>query len=700
MLNSPETLKSIWIEAETIKNLLKIFVFLFFGPLFFAGFAILWMNVFRLITNKANRLKNWIWTFMGFIMVVFSIWFGIFSIMKIDAIDIWNRPLTNKILSKYWDIKDKTVSADDVNTKIIAPALINFEINKDIFQKDYLWRTVYDNLLDIKVICDENQTIKQDLKTLLSKDKAALEWYCLFMDKWVHNIKVRYSYIDPKSWDTMEEERDLDPLNIVSQIDVNVIWSNYKISNGQIVVSNVPSIISYDPNKVYTDLGIDQNKIKWDFDGDGKDDGTFNGEKDFTYSKAKLYTVDFNLPTYKGFEDTRFNFVVRVNESWLPNCDVDISSIDNKKSVAEVVFASEPNFASKVKEYSYKLQNVTDNKKISEENGVSSKFSFTKPTAKFKVVVIYKTKDWKKQTCESKVIDNSPLGYSLMYDVEIAKWSERTFSPAEISGDTIKVDVVPSTLRFKINRILPTDDGVSVNMYIDGEEASLVEKNVFELTVKKDSIKQIDFVIQDEKGKKTTKTVNLDVSEKQLRAKMKVNKSTWESPLNVQFDASISELHDISDEIIYFNWDFGDGQTMFKVTDWRIKHTYVFDEEKKNWTFYPKVTVETKKWLKDTIQLKEPIIVKKQSKDFKILVESHPTQVATIWDTVTLGISTDWDVKTIHWDFGNGKSTSCEWRECAEVNTTYTSSWTFQIKVTVEYEDYPEVTRTTNIKIK
>lgn len=701
VLTSPQTLKSIWIEAETIKNLLKIFVFLFFWPLFFVWFAILWMNVFRLITNKVNRLKSWIWTFLGFIMVVFSIWFGIFSIMKINAIDVWWLPQTNKILVKYWDIKGSSLWADNPNIDIIAPALINFELNKEVFQKDYLERTVYDNLLDIQVICDENQTIKHDLKTLLTKEKSSLDWYCLFMEKWVHNIKVRYSYIDSKSWKIIEEERDLDPLNIKTQIDITSLWVDYKVSNWQIVVSNVPSTLSFDPNKAYTDLGIDENKIKWDFDWDGKDDGSFNSKKDFTYNEAKLYYVYFNLPNYKWNENIWFNFLLRVNESWLPACNVEISSIDSKKSVAEVDFWSEPNFISSVKEYNYEVVDVDDNKKITTSKWSSTKFSFTKPNKRFKVVVIYTTKDWKKQTCESKEIDNNPFGYNIQYDIEIAKWSERVFSPVETdTGDVVKVDVIPSTLRFKVNKVLPTSDWVKINMYINDEQASLVEKDVFELVVKDEATKEVKFVIEDEKGKKSEKIIKLDVSEKFLRAKLKVSKSTGETPFEVQFDASISELHDLKDEIIYFNWDFGDGQTMFKVTDWKVKHTYSFDKEKNNWTFYPKVTVETKKWLKDTAELKEPITVKKQSKDFKIIVESHPTQVVTIWDTVTFSISTDGEVSEILWDFGNWKNTSCEWRQCWEVNTTYEAAWTFKIKATVKYADYPEVVRTTNIKVR
>ena len=50
----------------------------------------------------------------------------------------------------------------------------------------------------------------------------------------------------------------------------------------------------------------------------------------------------------------------------------------------------------------------------------------------------------------------------------------------------------------------------------------------------------------------------VDVSREPVRANIKVEPSVGEDPLTVVLDASISNLYDEDDEIVYFTWDFGD----------------------------------------------------------------------------------------------------------------------------------------------
>ncbi|USN54346.1 MAG: PKD domain-containing protein [Candidatus Peribacteria bacterium] len=78
-------------------------------------------------------------------------------------------------------------------------------------------------------------------------------------------------------------------------------------------------------------------------------------------------------------------------------------------------------------------------------------------------------------------------------------------------------------------------------------------------------------------------------------AALKVDPVVGEDPLTVTLDASISSLYDEEDEIVYFNWDFDDGQTMQNVSQGKVDHIYRYDVAKERGDFYPTVTVKTRK---------------------------------------------------------------------------------------------------------
>jgi hypothetical protein len=77
--------------------------------------------------------------------------------------------------------------------------------------------------------------------------------------------------------------------------------------------------------------------------------------------------------------------------------------------------------------------------------------------------------------------------------------------------------------------------------------------------------------------------------------------SEWFEPLTVILDASKTEINVLWDEIVYFTWDFGDGEMKTNQQNWVVAHTYNYDYVKENWIFQPKVTVKTLKWNTDVV---------------------------------------------------------------------------------------------------
>jgi len=57
-INSSDFLQGIGLKVEDVKSILLIFAAMFFGIIFFLGFYILVLNVYRLVTvKKKNKLK-------------------------------------------------------------------------------------------------------------------------------------------------------------------------------------------------------------------------------------------------------------------------------------------------------------------------------------------------------------------------------------------------------------------------------------------------------------------------------------------------------------------------------------------------------------------------------------------------------------------------------------------------------------------
>jgi len=47
-------------------------------------------------------------------------------------------------------------------------------------------------------------------------------------------------------------------------------------------------------------------------------------------------------------------------------------------------------------------------------------------------------------------------------------------------------------------------------------------------------------------------------------------------------DASTTTLNDPGDEIVYFTWDFGDGEIKKNISQAVIQHVYNYDQTKEN----------------------------------------------------------------------------------------------------------------------
>ena len=69
-------------------------------------------------------------------------------------------------------------------------------------------------------------------------------------------------------------------------------------------------------------------------------------------------------------------------------------------------------------------------------------------------------------------------------------------------------------------------------------------------------------------GAVSNQKIPVTLSRSSVKALLEVSDDNFvgEDPHTVELDASISPLYDEDDEIVYFDWDFGDGEIKRKVS--------------------------------------------------------------------------------------------------------------------------------------
>lgn len=698
VLSNPDLLKSYGLESDTIKSLLMFFTVIFFWILFFVWFSLLTLNWYRFFSQPTSKIKHWITAFLWLAFFLFSLVFWAMSIIKIRNISPDTQIKTDNIVDPYIVTKDWKQDALVwiwKAPKTIAPAYFQYKINKEQFNTKIIpevWSV--DRIVSLQLDCGNWQLLKASREILFTEDWL-IPWKCLYIEKRSYPVKLKYTYYDKKSQNETESEINVWDINIDSIINIRNGENALKLNDNksEILLWQAPASVEFDGTKIFTDLELNENKIEWDFDWDQKIDIKDKSLVRYEYKQPGKYDITFKLPWYSDFT---YYFSLRTNESDIPPCELKMSN----KWWSNYLFTAIIDDKLDIKKFEYELIDTNSTKTIQTETVQWKSFNFKVPLWwVYKIKYIFTTSDGKQWTCESEDIDTKLWNYNMDVEVATKSWSDAEFEPQVISWNNVVISVLPSTVKLSINNITPEDPNLKKLFYIDWSQIDTSNGDneiQFDINEKKEKILMV--VIEDEKGRKSEYKYNFTVNEKPIIAKLKATPSVWEDPLEVELDASISKINSLDDEIVYFSWDFWDGQSMSNISQWKVSHTYRFNKETNEWKYFPKVTVQTKNWYEDTTTLATPILVKRQVRQIKIISESHPTQIAHIWEIVKLSIEWDWEIKNISWDFGNSKKTSCETRECSSVSTSYEKTGMYTVTISVEYKDYP--TTTSSIKIK
>lgn len=698
IIQNPEQLKSIWLEEESLKKFLYSIVALFFWILFFTWLFLFIMNIYRLLVYKLWKVKYLFWTIIWFIFLAFALWWWMYAFSEINKLQSQKIIKTNNIVDYYvsvqssfqWSVKLQWEQIVLWKIPKIAPLYFYFSLNREIFLTQIAnKRWISPSRFEIDC-WNWQEPLKETYNNLVWKSPRFPN-YCLYIKKWDYILKLKYFYVDRATNKEKSDEIELPKIDINSQVDIFVEWNpnaldekNLNDNKNEIILWANPINIQFDSKKIFSDLNISSYDIDWYLNWEKIDWSTDNTILNMPFTKEWLYEISYNLPSFNKYFPA---FFVRVQPSSLWKCDV----IVEKKWEWKYTINIDRLNSNELSSYKFELLDLDklNTKKIEKK---SLKFLYELPEWwKYKFLFKYTTLKNENWYCESEEINTQIGSFKILYDLMWKLTLDKEFKKLSLNETEKKyiVNKIPYILNLKINNIIPNQNDIIPEVFIWEQSYPNIWENSFEIELNEEKEYDIQINLTRNWQIVYTEKVPLKVEKRPLIANLTVTPDSWFEPLTVELDASLSEINDKEDEIIYFTFDFWDWQVKNKVSQWKIRHTYVFDKVREDWIFKPKVSVYSKKWLEDSTT--SSISVKKEVKKIEIeLAPPNNHQTAREMEPVRMNIKTDWDIKKIYWDFWNWKEVSWNWREVQETVTTYDKKWIYTIKVRVEYEDYPE----------
>jgi len=321
---------------------------------------------------------------------------------------------------------------------------------------------------------------------------------------------------------------------------------------------------------------------------------------------------------------------------------------------------------------------------------------------------VFVTKDGKTWSCESEDFRVGQANYTASYEVLFKTPQHDQYTILETnpsisvgSNNTIFTKEIPTTIKLTIKDIRPSQDDLTIQVLYDEQPLVSPSGNEFEVLVENAGNHIITIQLQKPwtKELQILKTFTIQALQEDIVGKLLVTPDTVGiDPFTVTFDASVTTVNDPDDEIVAFTRDFGDGDIKRNVSQGVINHTYNFNIQTQEGTYYPKVTMMTKKWHVLTTKTDNPIIVKKTLRNVRINFISHPAQQAKLKDAISFSLTADGTPKTITRTFGDER-VECSGRDCMDVTHSFPTAGSYDISVTVTYQDHPDVTDSAKIII-
>ena len=689
-VNSPDMLSAMWLEVEDVRSLLMIFAIVFFGILFITIFYLLVLNVYRMLTVSVSKIKYIIWGFFTLILMIWVIVSAGVTIYQISEMAGEREIVTDDIINPYMIMEENDpVLVDGTNPPLIAPLYVRFELNQVLFQENIM-PDIWDNIQWFTLDCDNGQTLTAGREIIM--ENSFFDWVCFFPEEDNYQITLEVEYMDPSTGDLQTLSPDIDPLNFVSEVTVETNWEVPQVLDNEVLFAwEVPVNMTFDARDVFLDLDMDgreiQRDLTWNFEVDEDDSSRVS----WSYENTGAQHIHYKIPE---ISDDFYMIRFQSNEPEVPPCDISYTEdewlrYDFNISVHRSVSAQN---------FEYQLMDMQDQDMYDMEQTSSSTYSTRlEEWREYQLQVTYETPDGQEWHCQTE-IQAWVEWYTLDFDTFIRKGGADEYESLEFDyGDWMEVDVIPSRLKIVADDITPQprrDYEKSINIW--DEQLQEISNGEYIYDIDEEWEFELSVTIEDDVGNSNTETYDLIVERPPLEADLSVSPDSGNAPLEVSLDASASQAREEDDEIVYFDYDFDDGETMTNVSQWIVSHTYDFDEHDPR--YEPTVTVETREWYTD--QATAEVLVQREEMDVDIRIPSHPTQAARVGDNVEFNLDSDWRIEEVEWDFDNWNTISWEWRQYTNINTTYEEPWDYRVSARVYFDDAPPITERVTIRVE
>lgn len=690
LIQNPNSLTSIWISSTTAVQLLQVFSIIFFGLIFLISLGLIVLNFYRLVTVKNRKKISYIWwLILWSVLLIGTLVLGakVFNTLKNISPDdfIDSNQLVTAELVLAWNQTKRVWS--DSSLVLVAPANVIYTLNGSLLKKQLA--NSYGDVTVTNVVLDCGNKIQWWQNISSSK------WVCFYPNKGSYPISLTVTYVNNQTNEQRTTSADVGSMVFNSEIKLSSNQWEPKVSNNEIIVWKNPVKVTYDAASIFVDLSLSEYKITWDADADWVTDRSDYSVYTHVYNKAGVYNINYRLP---GVNNYLYTFPIRIEQSDVPAAQVSYTPIDTTQYRIYVTFPDDnPN----ISEYAFSILDKNSNKNIYTIATKSSSINYTFPgDGVYAIKVSFITQEWNQWSAESENIEIGWTQYTVSYDVMTKTPTTPSFASVS-DKENILVTELPTVLRLQVTNVSPYSATTVVNALIDWSPV-VWKDNIFDVTIEDTKDYKITISVTDPNHKDMSYTKDLKVSVKRddIVPKLLITPSTvWTSPFTVTFDASTTSVNDTNDEIIYFSWNYGDWEEEKNLSQSIVEHTYKYNYETENGEYHPSVTLKTKKWRELVVQW-DPILVKKPSESVTISLDSHPAQTAEIWDKVDMSISVNWTPTKIVWDFGNGNTLECKSRECIETSQIYEKDWTYEISVSVSYEDRPAVDGKINLNVR
>ncbi len=700
LIGNPTQMTSVGLTPQTAKTLLQTFVVIFFGFLFLLGFALIIVNAYRLVTVK-NKSKTWytMWMILWLLVFFFSIAFGSTLLNKISKISVWDLSNPDKLLRPSLIMKDWPMYIlSDPSLKLIAPWIITFDINTSLFDSQILPQLWQVQIQWIQLDCGNGQKLDIDMNT------ATFNWSCIYYTKWNSSLSLIVSYINPQTAEKLQKSFEAWNLNFESEIKITNKDNSVKNVPLDVIVWKVPSKVIFDASEVFKDFSLNDYNVVRDVDGDWITDKQNDASFTYVYKEAKVYHVWIRFPDLNKY---LYSFPIRVEQSDVPICEVITNNIKATQYNITTNFMGSGEI---ITDYQF---DVFDTQKWKVIDSIKNKkwyIDYTLPSKwTYSIVVNFITQEWKLWQCESNDIEIGQMDYDIAYDI----YYKSPQSPSFLKIDQQKSDIfqnwnltikeIPTILKLDITKITPDAPGLVKSVLLNTKPVLSSDSKIFLINLDENKDYEIKIVVEDvNRNVKSEKIINVKIQKDDVIWRLLFTPDTVGlDPFTVQLDTSTTTVNDTGDEIVYFTWDFWDWEIKKNFSQSIISHTYRYNTKTENWEYFPIVTIKTKKWREIVVWSGSRIIVKKAIVNLKINIDSHPAQVAKIWDKIDFSVVlTSWLPKTMKRDFGNWTNLECKWRECNPTSKIYDKAWTYNIKVLVTFDNQPDLEGNINLKVQ